>query len=62
MFPYRVKYTDSESDIHNINLLYEIYSKCRNTFETLENVEHDTNSNLHYIFCLVFIIDILQFL
>ena len=38
MFPYRVKYTESESDIQNINLLYKIDPKYQNTFDFLENV------------------------
>ena len=37
MFPYRVKYTESESDIQNNNLLYKIRPKCQNTFETLKS-------------------------
>ena len=36
MFPYRVKYTESESDIQNNDLLYIIDQKCQNTFEVLE--------------------------
>ena len=33
MFPYRVKYADSESDIQNNNLLYKINQKHQNTFK-----------------------------
>jgi hypothetical protein len=33
MFPYRVKYTVSESDIQNNYLLYTIHQKHQNTFE-----------------------------
>ena len=36
MFPYTVKYTESESDIQNINLLNKIHQQCQNTFEFLE--------------------------
>ena len=36
MFPYRVKYTESESDIQNNDLLYKIDQKCQNTFENLD--------------------------
>ena len=36
MFPYRVKYTESESDIQNNDLLYKIDQQCQNTFEKLE--------------------------
>ena len=39
MFPYRVKYNESESDIQNINLLYKIEQKCQNTFDVLEIVQ-----------------------
>ena len=37
MFPYRVKYNESESDIQNNNLLYTIDKQCQNTFDMLEN-------------------------
>ena len=36
MFPYRVKYTESEYDIQNNNLLYKINQKCQNAFGMLE--------------------------
>ena len=39
MFPYRVKCTESESDIQNINLLYKIDQQCHNTFELLDHFE-----------------------
>ena len=31
MFPHRVEYTESESDIQNNNLLYKIHQECQNT-------------------------------
>ena len=37
MFPYRVEYTESESDIQNNKLLYKIDQACQNTFNILEN-------------------------
>ena len=37
MFPYRVKYTESEYDIQNNNLLYKIDQQCQNTFEHLKS-------------------------
>ena len=44
MFPYRVKYTDSESDIQNNDLLYKTHQKCQeiifleyNNFEKIKN-------------------------
>ena len=36
MFPYRVKYTESEYDIQNNGLLYKIDQICQNTSEILE--------------------------
>ena len=36
MFPYRVKYTESEYDLQDNNLLYKIHQQCQNTFELLE--------------------------
>ena len=36
MFPYRVKYTDYESDTQNNDLLYKTDQKCQNTFENFE--------------------------
>ena len=38
MFPYTVKYTESEYDIQNNDLLYKIDQQCQNTFESLENL------------------------
>ena len=38
MFPYRDKYTESEYDIQNNNLLYKIHQKCQNTFDFSEYV------------------------
>ena len=37
MFPYRVKYTESEYDIQNNDLLYKIDQTCQDTFDILEN-------------------------
>ena len=37
MFPYTEKYTESESDIQNSDLLYKIYQQCQITFGTLGN-------------------------
>ena len=35
MFPYRDKYTESESDTQNNDLFYKIDQKCQTTFEIL---------------------------
>ena len=40
MFPYTEKYTESESDIQNNDLLYKIDQKLQNAFETLEKMEN----------------------
>ena len=36
MFPYTEKYTESESDIQNNDLLYKRHQQCQNTFEMFE--------------------------
>ena len=36
MFPYRVKYTESESDIKKLQFLLQKHPQCQNTFEILE--------------------------
>ena len=38
MFPYTEKYTESESDIQNNNLLYKTHQQCQTTFVFFENV------------------------
>ena len=58
MIPYRVKYTESEYDIQNTNILYEIDQKHQNTFEFLEN---QTISNFYFVLCINCIIHILYF-
>ena len=51
MFPYTVKYTASEYDIQNNNLLYKLDQQCPNTFEiwksesTVYPQKTDTHSN-----------------
>ena len=37
MFPYRVKYTESEYDLQNNDLLYKIDQQCQKTFKHLGN-------------------------
>ena len=39
MFPYTVKYTESEYEIQNNNLFYKTHQKCQNTFDYLEMFE-----------------------
>ena len=55
MFPYTEKYTESESDIQNNNLLYKIHPKCQNSFEQPECFEifrkqKTKNRNITFLF------------
>ena len=43
MFPYRVKYTESESDIQDNNLLYKKDPQCQNAFELLDTFRKHLN-------------------
>ena len=45
MFPYRVKYTESEYDIQNNNLLYKIDQQCQIIFEIWENLVNFCGKN-----------------
>ena len=36
MFSYRVENTDSEYDVQNNDLVYEIHQQCQNTFDSFE--------------------------
>ena len=40
MFPYKVKYTESEYDLQNKNLLYKEDQQCQTTLDILEFVEN----------------------
>ena len=62
MFPYRVKYTESEYDIQNNDLLYKIDQQCQNTFEHWENSKKSNNSILYCVFYTNCIIHMLYFL
>ena len=61
MFPYRVKYTESEHDIQNNNLLYEIHQQCQNAFDILEIFKNNNKSNLYLIIDISYIINIPRF-
>ena len=52
MFPYRVKYTESESDIQNNDLLYKIDQQCQNTFEILKNGKKNEKTQFSHILIL----------
>ena len=49
MFPYRVKYTESESDIKNSNLFYKKPQKYQNIFENCKMFQ----KNLKIVFLLL---------
>ena len=52
MFPYRVKYTESEYEIQNNDLLYKTTPKFPNTFEQLgKTLEIQKMKNLKFLFC-----------
>ena len=48
MFPYKVKYTESEYDIQNNYLLYKIDQQCQNTFEILENKKRENQKSIFF--------------
>ena len=48
MFPYTVKYTESEHDIQNSNLLYKIHRKHQNAFDILEYFGKMTTGKIFY--------------
>ena len=66
MFPYRVKYNESEYDIQNNDLSYKIDQQCQNTFDILKIYEKfgkmSTSSILYFIIYVNCIIQILQIL
>ena len=51
MFPYRVKYTESEYDIQNNNSLYKIHQQCQNTFELWDFLKFKKKKFNVFIFC-----------
>ena len=61
MFLYRVKYTESEYDIQNNDLLYKTHQQYQNTFEiwgTFGKFEK-IYSNCYVVICIISIIRIL---
>ena len=54
MFPHRVKYTESESDIQNSYLFYKKHQKCQNTFEFLENCRKSKNQKNEKVLCIMY--------
>ncbi len=62
MFPYRVKYTESEYDIQNNDLLYKTHQTYQNTFDSLEKLKIGKQSNCYVVICIISINHILYFL
>ena len=54
MFPHRVKYTESESDIQNNDSLYKIDKQCKQYFRTFGKTI-ETN-----IFCIIYRFSIIK--
>ena len=59
MAAYTEKYTESESDIQNNDLLYKTHRKHQNTFEMLEIFGKTEKSNAYFVICIICIIHIL---
>ena len=66
MFPYRVKYNESEYHIQINNFLYKIHQKCQNTFEMLEMLENF--EKIYFVICIncilhlfIYFVDFLYF-
>ena len=57
MFPYRVKYNESESDIQNNDLLYKVYHKFQNTFEYWKT-KFEKEKLFYFVICISYIIHI----
>ena len=56
MFPYTEKYTESESDTENNDLLYKTHQQCQNTFELLEHVGTFQKNRMYFGICIISII------
>ena len=52
-FLYRVKYTESESDIQNDDLLYKIPPKCQNAIELYENFGNNRKTKTFIILLFI---------
>ena len=72
MFLYRVKYTESEYDIQDNDLLYKLDQQCQNTFQKLENRTFKKkilffyfviciNCIIHILYCFVFVVFFVNF-
>ena len=57
MFLYTGKYTESEYDIQNNNLLYKTDQQCQNTFEFVQNLGKFRNisktSFFYFVICII---------
>ena len=54
MFPYTVKYTDSEYDIQNNNLLYKIHRQCQNTFIFVWKIWRTNHRKCQFLICILY--------
>ena len=52
MLIYRVKYTESKSDIQNSNFFYKNTKKCQNTFEVFKN--SNIFKQINFLFCIMY--------
>ena len=55
MAAYTEKYTESEFDIQNNDLLYKTHQKHQNTFEILENIEKHRKHQKFQNFILLYL-------
>ena len=60
MFPYRAKYTKSESDKKKNSLFYK-NTKKQHAFETLEKLKIEINKYFYFVSCINCIIHIVFF-
>ena len=54
MFPYGLKYTESEYDIQNIDLLYKIDKECQNTFDLFDLEGFLEIKHFNILFCILY--------
>ena len=53
MFPYTVKYTESEYDMQNEDLLYKIHPKCPKYFQQIGTFGKTFEKNTTYMFFIL---------
>ena len=62
MFPYRVKYTESEYDIQNNGLLYKTHQQYQNTFDILKKWWDSKNIKKSNCYVVIYILSIIHVL